>query len=583
MKRQSWITHILTAALILVLSGNAQPILGSGAAPDAGSTAPSLWVTPLVLDFGPVGVGETSSTLTVSITNNGNATLANFAGGGVYPPFGASQNCAAGVPPGGSCQYFFDFSPTATGTFTTTSNSSTNAGPFSIELRGQGVGAGLHVNPLSLDFGSVQTGNTSDTQVVTIRNTGLSTLANFAGGGVNPPFGASQNCAGGVLPGGSCQYFFDFSPAATGTFSTTSNSSTNAGPFTIDLMGQGHSLIFGSGQRVTPRSLDFGPVGVGLSGPTLVVTITNQSFNFTITNWAGGGVLAPFGAMQNCAGGVLPGNSCQFYYTFSPTETGVFTTTSDVTNSFGSFTIELRGEGSGAGLSVSPLALDFGSVPPGGSGTIQVVTIKNTGLATLTNFAGGGVGPPFSASQNCAAGVPPGGECHFNYNFSPTEWGRFSTTSSVSTNAGSFSIQLTGGAELPSIALSFLPDQISPGGTATLQYTIHNPNPGFTLFDVGFDNTFPAGISVASPLLFSVSPECGTPTFAPIAGTTSVAFASATLLGGEDCVVSLNVTAANIGVYNNTTGQVSSASGSGNTASANLTVGSLVYLPLIIR
>jgi hypothetical protein len=48
-------------------------------------------------------------------------------------------------------------------------------------------------------------------------------------------------------------------------------------------------------------------------------------------------------------------------------------------------------------------------------------------------------------------------------------------------------------------------------------------------------------------------------------------------------VVSLNVTAANIGVYNNTTGQVSSASGSGNTASATLTVGSLVYLPLIIR
>jgi hypothetical protein len=372
MKRCYWITRIFAAALILALSSGARQSLAGEAAPFAGSTAPSMWVTPLVLDFGPVGVGETSGTLIVNITNNGNDTLTNFAGGGVYPPFGASQNCAAGVAPGGSCQYFFDFSPSEAGTFT-----------------------------------------------------------------------------------------------------TTSNSSTNAGPFTIDLMGRGRSVIFGSGQRVTPRSLDFGPVGVSLSGPTLVVTITNQSPFTSITDWAGGGVNAPVGASQNCAGGVAPGESCQFYYTFDPTETGMFSTTSDVSNSFGSFTIELRGEGAGAGLSVSPLVLDFGSVSPGGSGVVQVVTIKNTGLATLTNFAGGGVNSPFSATQNCAAGVPPGDTCQFNYNFSPTEWGRFSAISSVSTNAGSFSIQLTGGAELPSIALSF-PQSNRPAGRPP---PIHPPQP----------------------------------------------------------------------------------------------------------
>ena len=341
------------------------------------------------------------------------------------------------------------------------------------------MGAGLHVNPLALDFGKVRIDNTSDTQVVTIHNTGLSKLTDFAGGGVYSPFNASQNCAAGVLPGASCQYFFEFSPIATGAFTATSNSETNAGLFTIDLMGRGWENFSFSIQRVTPRSLDFGPVGVGFSAPTQVVTITNQGSS-DIIGWVGGGVYEPFNATQNCAGGLSPGESCQFYYKFNPTQTGVFTTTSSVSNSFGSFTIELRGEGSGAGLSVSPLALDFGSVPPGGSGTVQVVTIKNIGLATLTNFAGGGVSPPFSASQNCAAGVPPGAECQFNYNFNPTEWGRFGTISSVSTNAGSFSIQLTGGAEPPSIALSFLPDQIAPGETATLQYTLQNPNTNVT-------------------------------------------------------------------------------------------------------
>src|SRR4030042_6743507 len=160
MKRRSWITHIFVAALILMLSSSTHSIVVTEAAPFDASTAPSLWVTPLLLDFGGVGVGETSDTWTVNIKNIGNATLAGFAGGGVYPPFGASHNCAARVPPGGSCQYFFNFSPTDTGIFTTTSDSGSNAGPFSIELRGQGVGAGLHVNPLSLHFGTVHVGST---------------------------------------------------------------------------------------------------------------------------------------------------------------------------------------------------------------------------------------------------------------------------------------------------------------------------------------------------------------------------------------------------------------------------------------
>jgi len=467
--------------------------------------------------------------------------------------------------------------------FTATSNSSTNAGPFAIELHGEGVGAGLHVNPLSLDFGSVRSGNTSDQQVVTIRNTGLSTLTNFAGGGVALPFSGSQNCAGGVPPGGTCQYFFSFSPTSSGTFAETSNSSTNAGSFAIDLQGQGRTGLFASGQRVTPRSLDFGPVGIGLGSGTLTVDVTNQSPFSAITGFAGGGVNPPFGASQNCAPSLPPGDTCQFFYTFDPTETGVFTTTSNVSNSAGSFTIELRGESVDAGLNASPLALDFGPVPVGNTGTAQVVTIKNTGMSTLTNFAGGGVNTPFSASQNCAGGVAPGGTCQFTYNFSPTETGLFTTTSNVSTNAGSFSILLIGGVDVPSIHQTFVPDQIPPGGTTTIQYTINNPNVAATLFDVGLSNTFPAGMSVAAPLMFSVSSECGSPTFAPTVGATSITFADATILGGDDCVINLNVTAADIGVYTNTTDPVTSASGSGNAASASLTVGARLYLPMVLR
>ena len=569
---------VLFCAAFLIVG----PTQAEGTTSTSGSPAPSLWVTPLVIDFGSVGVGFSGDTLAVTIHNTGNATLTDFAGGGVASPFSATQNCAGGVPPGGACQYFFTFSPITTGTFAATSSSSTNAGPIAIQLRGVGVGAELHANPLSLDFGSVYAGSISAQQIVTIRNTGLATLTDFAGGGVASPFSATQNCAGGVPPGGACQYFFTFSPMTAGTFTATSNSSTNAGLFSVDLLGRGREVLFSTGLRVTPRSLNFGPVGVGLSGDTLVVDITNQSFS-SITNFAGGGVASPFNATQNCAPTLPVGGTCQFFYTFSPDGSGEFTTTSNVSTSGGSFSIDMRGEGVGADSSVSPLELDLGSIMVGNMSAVQVVNIKNMGMATMTDFAGGGVASPFNAAQNCAPALAPGDTCEFFYSFSPTEWGRFTATSNVSTSGGSFSILLTGGVDLPAITQTFSPNQIPSGGTTTLRYTISNLNSGATLFETGFNNTFPTGVRVAAPLAFSYSTECGSPTFTPIVGATSVTFADATIMGGDDCVVTLDVSAENTGVFTNATDPVTSASGTGNAASATLTVNSRIFLPAIVK
>lgn len=475
MKFRIRLSRFAFAITILLASGQVAAELITTPGPD-------LWVTPEVIDFGPVGIGQTSNPLLVTITNTGNETLTNFAGGVPGAPFNATQNCAGGVAPGNSCQYLFTFSPTEAGDFNTTSNSSTNAGPISIEMSGAGVGAKLHVTPLALDFGWVSPGNSATQQKSTIRNAGPGSLTGFAGGGVSSPFSGNQNCAAGVAPGSTCQYTFGFAPTTAGAFSATSTSSTNTGSFSINLQGRGLGGIMPiKRQRVTPRSLNFGPVGVGTSGDTLVVTVTNQSTGIeSISNFAGGGVSPPFAATQNCAPTLIKGASCQFFYTFNPTETGVFTATSNVSNSAGSFSIELQGEAVGAGLSVSPLTLDFGPVVPGDAGTLQVVTIKNTGLATLTNFAGGGVNPPFSATQNCAGGVAPGGTCQYNYNFNPTQGGRFTTTSNVSTNAGSFSITLQGGAP---IDIAVTPDplqfgNIAIGTTGTQTETLYNTGKG---------------------------------------------------------------------------------------------------------
>lgn len=435
-----YLRPLTTTAVVICAAG-----LFSGVARGATGTA-GLWLTPLEIDFGPVGVGNTTTQAVVTITNSTALTLDNFAGGGVSSPFSASQDCAAGVAPGGSCHYYFSFTPVAEGSFSAVSSSSTSLGPIKIKLKGTGVGAKVVYDAHLLDMGSVYLGNSATQQVVTLRNVGLSTLGNFAGGGLNAPFAVSQDCAGGVAPGGSCHYYFDFSPTEAGSYTATSSSSSNGGSITIDIKGSGRSVLFGSGQRVSPLALDFGPVGVGTSSAELKAEIHNQSMFSTITDWAGGGVPSPFSAAQDCASGVPANGSCYLYYHFNPVTAGDFTTTSTLSNSYGSFSITLHGTGVAPSHLISPLWLDFGPIALNSTSPTQTVTITNTGLSPITSWAGGGVSPPFSASQDCASGLAVGASCRFYYAFTPTTAGFATAQSHVTTSAGSFTILLQGGA-----------------------------------------------------------------------------------------------------------------------------------------
>ena len=417
---------------------------------------PSQWYTPLELDFGPVAVGTASPQRVVTITNSGAIPLTNWAGGGVSSPFSASQDCnvTGGVLPGHNCHYFFTFNPTAAGVFSATSSSQTNAGTINIIIHGTGVGASATYDAHGLDFGDVfangRVVGSSPQQVVTIRNTGLAPLTNWAGGGVSAPFSASQDCniAGGVLPGHSCHYYFNFSTSTDSTFTATSASTTNGGSIVVSLEGKSHGIILsGGGQQVTPFSLDFGPVGLGDTSTQLVATITNHATT-NITNWAGGGVSAPFSATQDCniAGGLPPGGSCHYYFTFHPTSAGVSTATSNSTDSIGSFSIQLQGTGAAPSLTADILSLDFGPTAPIAQGKQQVVTLTNTGLSAITSWAGGGVSAPFSGSQDCnvQGGLQPGASCHYYYNFLPQTAGSFSAISTILTNAGTIQIKMQG-------------------------------------------------------------------------------------------------------------------------------------------
>jgi len=120
----------------------------------------------------------------------------------------------------------------------------------------------------------------------------------------------------------------------------------------------------------------------------------------------------------------------------------------------------------------------------------------------------------------------------------------------------------------PSISKSFNPTLIAPGTTTALTFTITNPaiNP-VAESGVAFSDTLPAGLTVSN----SSATVCGgtLTTTAP----TGIVLSGASIAINSQCVFNVTVTGAVVGNYTNITGAVSSDNGgTGNTATANLTV-----------
>jgi hypothetical protein len=292
-----------------------------------------LHVTPLELDFGPVVVGVTSPTQVVTITNTGLAELSAFAGGAPFDTqFGASQNCAGGVAPGDSCQYNFSFTPTATGDFETTSNSSTNAGPFIITLRGQGVLAGkaVMVDPASLDFGSLPVGEVSAPQSVVFRNVGAESVAVTSVVAGSPFLVDSENCTPGLAPGVECQVDVVFAPVDAGAANTQLEIAHDApeSPAVVSLTGTGLGPL--TTFHVTKSFADGNPGEVDVTltcntGLPLQQTATIMGGDpggvlFVVTEFANGGMdctvsetpVAGYSATYLATPGGVSPTSCSF-------------------------------------------------------------------------------------------------------------------------------------------------------------------------------------------------------------------------------------------------------------------------------
>lgn len=128
----------------------------------------------------------------------------------------------------------------------------------------------------------------------------------------------------------------------------------------------------------------------------------------------------------------------------------------------------------------------------------------------------------------------------------------------------------------PVMAVAFDPAMIPVSTTTSLGFTITNPaaNTTVALTGVAVTDTLPAGVTVAG----GTASACGgtLTTTAPA----SIALTGGNIAVGGNCVFSVTVTGAKPGTATNTTGAVSATNGgTGNAASANLTVTAVAVSP----
>ena len=211
-----------------------------------GSAVLLLSATSITFPNTAVGSSSVAQTLTLKNTGAIPVTISNIALTGDYSD--VATGCSVALATNATCQIAITFTPTAAGiragTLTLTSNGT--GSPQTVSLTGTGIAPVLSLSSTALNFGNIILGSSSAAQMVTITNTGTSslTISNIATTGdyADVPTG----CAVALAVNATCQVAVTFTPTASGTRtgSLTFTSNTVASPQTVALTGTGTTQVF---------------------------------------------------------------------------------------------------------------------------------------------------------------------------------------------------------------------------------------------------------------------------------------------------------------------------------------------------
>jgi hypothetical protein len=464
------------------------------------------------LGFGEVTSGQSvSHVLTLTNSGAGTVTVRRIIS---EPPFLATSNCGVALVAGASCSVTVTYAPVyavatsdggapRTDTATMTIESDAVSSPDEVAMTGiavplvgspasTAVVSGFGLSEGALTFESMQVGDVSAAQTVTLTNTGT-TAVHVLSTVVSTDFGVSSTC-GTVAVAAGCAFSVTFAPT------TATSAALRSGTLEI-LSDAGTSLEFVSLVGVStpaaltldPASLDFGTVNVG-ARETLSVSVSNEaSVGVTFLGLVVSGDYSVDSGTCPAVGAVLGvGQTCVMNVTFQPTAVGTRSGTLSLSNNASQLplTVSLSGVGAEGTLTVTPEAMAFGGVDAGFSEGLTL-TLLNSGSAAVTGISGvigGGDAGDFAVTVPCSVTtLAPNQGCSETVTFTPSAVGaRAAILTVVSSDpqgpavvelsgtglaGGSFVLTVNGGSSATETAASG-----SPGSYALLV----TPSNGFT-------------------------------------------------------------------------------------------------------
>ena len=432
-------------------------------------------VTPASLAIGPnpgsfsAVVGATSTAIAFNLANSGGSnsgSLTTALSGVNASDFAITDNkCVVPLGPLSVCAIQVVFKPATVGTkiaTLTVTDATAGSTPVSATLNGTAIGTPAVAITGAGNLGTVTVGQAGPASTYTITNSGGSATGALAVAAGDAEFAiGSDLCSGLPLAAGkTCTLTVAFSPTSAGVKSAVLNASSGGAVLgTLQIQGTGAAVVAPPGPPVltmTPPTLDFGTIGVGIVSATQAFTVTNTGATASgvlsvvkndSTSSVGGG--SQFSYTTTCQAALAPAATCQVVVTFSPTialSASATITVTDGTVSSTSHTVI------GIALARPGITIycgdgSFGQAVVGQTSSPKVCTVSNDSQSTQATgtLTAATTGPYAIATNNCSASLAPGLSCTLSLVFKPTAKGESDGTVTVTgTNGGTANANLSG-------------------------------------------------------------------------------------------------------------------------------------------
>ena len=347
------------------------------------------------------------------------------------------------------------------------------------------VGPVANLSPTSLTFANQLVGTSSPSQIVTLTNTGDSSLVISSMaivGSSAKDFSQTRNtCKSSLAAGGTCSISITFSPTQLGTRSKVLNISDNApgSPQSVSLAGVGVAPAVSLSPSSFPSgggsSLSFGGILVGSSSSPQSITLSNTgTANLSVSSIVATG---DFSETNNCGTSVAVGSSCSVNVTFFPSavwsRSGSIVITDNAYNSPRQVILLVGMGNNGAHAELSSSSLSFQGQNVGTTSAAQTVTLTNTGPAALYINSIVTTGD-YSQTNSCGSSLNVAASCTIGVTFAPSYASQRTGYLTVNDTDPSFlqTVNLTGRGTVPISTVKVNPGTASITPTQTKQFSV---------------------------------------------------------------------------------------------------------------